>query len=293
MSRLAYKDLEIVGFDGTVLVECEPVLPIVRIKDSDRYFLLEAEHEDPSSAEDIDSESIDFSTRRKIESLAERGLLTLLREPFPAFANAVIAYVNREFLSLADVTIPDVVYSQPLTDDVFVMAGTNIAIEGLLDTWASRSMDQATLELEHFLVTKDKQFCARAEHLAELAICAASNSTLRARIYMRDGLAIMLSDLPERLDNFYRTSVHPEFKDWGWEGFQEQLRRLADVLKLRANYLASAPKEGAAAASRPSAQGDSSELSELIKLSAATREIRDDRERYAEATANIPVPAGH
>ena len=311
MSQLAYEDLEIVGFDGSAVVECEAVLPVAKVKGEDQFFLLDAEYTDPAGMEVIDTELVNFSSHSEIEALARAGHLTLLPKPFPAFPNAVVAYVNREFLNIADVIPADSEKWQMLSEDLFVILDSAAAVEKLLDSWADRIMDNATLLLERFLAiddlaTEDRQLCAQAERFCELAICAASDGTLRARIHLRAGLAIMFSEIPERLDNFYRASVQPEFGNWSWDGFQERVQRLADILKLRGKYFlretVTAKNEQIgqnASAIQAASLRPEDELDELMKLRAKTLRIDDRDMRYAECESianqyrtSTPIPDG-
>lgn len=276
MSILLYEDLEIAGFEGTVLVECELVLPVIRVKKDDLFFKLTTRLPDVSRIEGIDADSLIFSTRSEIEALANEGRVTLLTEPFPAFPKAVVAYVNNEFLRAANVEIPNFVKWQQLSDEVFVFCAPEDTAQQLLDEWATNTMDNATLLLERFFQTQDKQLSAQAEHFTDLALCAATDVTLRARIYLRAGLAVMFSEPPERLDNLYQLSVRRKFPDWSWETFQERLRRLADILRIRVAYW------GASGSSSPSLLRDLLVFQQIDNLEERYLECQSMAQRYRE-----------
>lgn len=266
MSSLAFEDLEIVGFDGTVLVECEAVLPVARHKPTDLFFKLVA----GSDSQRLATEFISFSTKDEIEAYVKEGRLTLLPEPVAAFAGAVVVYVDENLLAAADIQLPDYIRWQQLMPHVWVGCSTQEVVEDLLDYWATRLMNEATLLLEEFFLENNQKLCKRAEYLTDMALCAAEGATLRARIYLRAGVSIMFSDTPERLDNLYQLTVRHEFKDWTWETFQVRLRRLIDLLKDRASIRRSRRKE------------DESSYKAIIDAALDARSIQNIWERYAE-----------
>lgn len=209
MSRLAYEDLEIVGFDGTVLVECETVLPIARHKPSDQFFKLTTDNSHPDTdtplstqpLSELEVNLISFFSRDEIDAYIQEGRLTLLPEAVPAFAGAMVVYVNEEFLVAAGSQLPEPFYWQHLSPQTWVACGHQEVLEDLLNHWGTLLLGEATERLEQFFLENDQELCSYAEHLTDLALCAANDLTLRSRIYLRSGLAVMLSDIPERLDN--------------------------------------------------------------------------------------------
>src|SRR5687768_12592326 len=73
-ASLGADDLEIVGFNGTPLVECGRALPVVRRKSSDRFFKLSVQSGGTPALE---------CDRRQLQSFSNEGRLTLLARPIP------------------------------------------------------------------------------------------------------------------------------------------------------------------------------------------------------------------
>src|SRR5688572_20215134 len=225
MSIINYEQLEIVGFEGTPIVECEMVLPVGRVVVDDVFFKFEGRRSNAFRAEGIDRNKIVFYSREEIQSLVEEGRVTILREPFAAMQTPLIAYVYDEFLQAAESRLPDSIPNQRLSEHIRVLCGRADALENLLDEWATRLMDNSTAMLERYFQEAQLEFSVEAERLTDLALCAATDVTLRARIYLRAGVAIMLSAQPERLDNLYEFSIRQQFPDWSWTSFKERLKR--------------------------------------------------------------------
>lgn len=283
MSNRGFMDFEIVGFDGNVIVECEMVLPLARHKSTDVYFKLTKDALVESHYGNAPYVSQPQFTRAEINARLEEGRLTLLPRPFPAFQGAMIAYFDSEFLESTEKELPEGFYRQCLSDDVLVVCGTQDRVESLMNLWANQIMNSSTLQLEQYFLTRNKNSSITAERLTDLALCAVaeSNHELRARLHLRQGLALMLSDTPERLDNFYQLTVRRVFPEWSWEAFQTRVIRLSEILAIRAGLHANVH------------QYDRERLPKAVELSKVTSEIEDFHERFAESTENAKAFRRH
>jgi hypothetical protein len=270
MSIINYEQLEIVGFEGTPLVECEMVLPVGRVVVDDVFFKFEGRHSNAFRAEGIDRNKIVFYSREEIQSLVEEGRVTILRETFAAMRTPLIAYVYDEFLQAAESRLPDSIPNQRLSEHIRVLCGRADALEHLLDEWATRLMDNSTAMLEGYFHEAQLEFSVEAERLTDLALCAATDVTLRARIYLRAGVAIMLSAQPERLDNLYEFSIRQQFPDWSWTSFKERLKRMVEILRMKAEFKL-----------REISPPDN--VPDLLPVSCVVSQIENPAERYAES----------
>ena len=225
-----YKDLEIVGFDGSLHVACGRFLPIVRDKSTDRFYKL-------SPRRGADSTMADYSPEQ-IKALSADNQITLLSTARPAFPLAMVVFVSQQALDSASVQLPiDFAWQEiPLTGWV----GCNVDEQSLafLSKLARVLMAKATEELVDFFASQQESSCLRAKELIDMARAATTGMagvptrdlTLRAQILLRYAIALKYSNTPERLDNVFELAIHREFPEWTWESFQTRVTRLSEML---------------------------------------------------------------
>jgi hypothetical protein len=221
-----YAELEIVGFEGSARTACGYSLPVVRYKGTQEFFKLSIRNQAHKSIAPV--------LASEIESFQRRGDITLLAHPIPAFENAMAIYVKRVLLDAASVTLPDAFAWQSLAEDLWVAFATEFEVVQIINRWGRILTNHSTALLREFLFTEEnEELRNKAERLARLALMAASDSSLRAQIYLRYGTAVKLSNTPERLDNVYEFIIQREFPEWDWESFQKRLVRFLDLLRIK------------------------------------------------------------
>jgi hypothetical protein len=242
MSKYRHDDFEVYGFEGTALIECELVLPVLRQVATDKFL--------KGALEDITGESHALFTRGEIERLAEERELTILPAARPCVPRARVLYVTADFLANVTEQPPHRSYWQELEPMVWAACAPEQDLRALMDDWARKLIVGSTNALVRFLHSHEEDLRDEAERLAEFALCAGSHASLRASTYFRYGLAITESSTPERLQHFFEMFIQPEFTNWTWETFLEDLRRFKYTLRIREPARAISVKATSTAAAR-------------------------------------------
>jgi hypothetical protein len=218
-------------------------------------------------------------TRAEADKIARQEGLTFLPEPVAAFEGAMVIYVTASLLDSVDEWLPPSMDWQILREGIWVACSHKSVVDELMNRWGEVLMNKATDLLERIIYTHDRGLAANVEHLSDLALCVAGSETLRARIYLRSGLAITLSSTPERLDNLYQLIIRREFRDWTWDEYRKRLDRLAEILRLRISLMKEPGRtEGAR-------QTEERSFQDIAQLSSHLDGIEDIAERYAECEA--------
>jgi hypothetical protein len=289
MSATPYDEFEIVGFEGGIAVECETVLPIARHIKTDLFAKYVAplirsgtqssagHHIEPIPR--LPPNPAAMFTRAEADKIARQEGLTFLPEPVAAFEGAMVIYVTASLLDSVDEWLPPSMDWQILREGIWVACSHKSVVDELMNRWGEVLMNKATDLLERIIYTHDRGLAANVEHLSDLALCVAGSETLRARIYLRSGLAITLSSTPERLDNLYQLIIRREFRDWTWDEYRKRLDRLAEILRLRISLMKEPSRtEGAR-------QTEERSFQDIAQLSSHLDGIEDIAERYAECEA--------
>lgn len=225
MSDYHHDEFEVYGFEGTVIIECEMVLPVLRHVATDRFL--------KGSLEDGAAQAHAYFGRGEIERLAAERELTVLPEPRPCVPRARVLYVSGDFLAGVGEESPRGGGWQELAPQVWAASAPEEELRPLLEGWARRLVDASTDAFVHYLHSREEPLLATAERLAEFSLCATADAGLRASTYFRYGLAITESNTSERLQHLFEMFIQPEFPDWPWETFLEDLRRFKNTLRLR------------------------------------------------------------
>jgi hypothetical protein len=241
MKAFPPNEIEIVGFNGTMLIECGRALLVAQHKPSHRFFKLSLTNQNRA-----------FFTQQEIAAFNQTGRLTLLPKPMsaesiPGFPRAMAIYAKRELLDAAESNLPKSFLGepfewQPLSNDTWAACASVDALEQLMESWGRTVLEKADAVLVDYFTPPDPkrrnpELCTQADRLTELALGAAHKQELRHSIYLRSGIALLFSKTPERLMNLYDFVFRHEFKETTWEHFLESLRKLGDVLQTRATIL--------------------------------------------------------
>lgn len=229
---LNYEDLEIFGFEAVVPeVECAAARVFVRVIESDSYFRL---------SRSITADSVRLLSRADISSMEEEGRITLLPSALDAMPDALALYVSQVFLDAAGTHLSDSLLWSDHTwqrlgrDDrgLWVTCAPRVDVIDQMDRWAHLLMEKSTNLLAEYLADDKPEMAAQAQNLLDLALEAANDASLRERLQLRLGLALLPTDSVDEVFNLYRV-VAAENPAWTWSSYHQQIKALAELLRLR------------------------------------------------------------
>lgn len=243
-------DLDIVGFIGSVLVDCARNQAVAQLRGTDKCFRLAASGEIKRNQQYYSSVELgNFSSLR---------MLTLLPKPVPGTLESMVVYVTRRFLEVFDYQGPEDLSGsfdwQRLSPDLDYQNETNESlneknrlqegawaasadrgvIEIEMNRWARRLIRLAADKMLDYYAKHNSYLREEAEQIINMALYAARSRLLRAHAYVYYGAIIIESDTEDRLDRLFEKHIKSNF-DWTWETYQVRVRRLIDVLRIKAS----------------------------------------------------------
>lgn len=273
-----YSDYDIVGFDSTPTAECGRSLPLLRQRTTNSFFTLtnptHHPHQEPPLHEDL------------IHSWSNERRITMLPRSVPAFPNAVAVYVRENPLHEASPPRPNRLEHTTLTwqklPDLTPLSWVTLVpldiSTALLDHWGSAFRDLSTRLLGDHLADRQETTRHKAEIAAQTARAAAISPRLRCEVFLRHGLAVLLSTTPERLNTIFNIIVHKEYPRWSRDDFVSLIHNLGDILSARVplqNASARAPIAPQKARAWDPLLRAAQDISALKTNAARTRRARD------------------
>ena len=239
MKNFQCNEVVIVGFDGTVGVECGRAAPVAYDRESDRYFKV------PGGPGDFKVEAV--YTEQEIKEYERAGHLTMLDttryQPVPAFSGVVAVFVTQQLLDAirhkSPPSLPErdnnwqlLPESEGGGESVWVtFLEENVSLR-LLDSWAEGLMAECTTLLEAFFLQNEDSSRKRAEYLADVGLCTAKDPDLRIALFTLYGLTLKHSLSPGRIESLYDLTVRFEFPGLSEvKDFHRRLDRLEEDLR--------------------------------------------------------------
>lgn len=269
-------EIQVVGFSGSVLADCGR-------KKALGYW------EDRANDKKAEADGLYFSVldngttfkpryvwhRNEVEAMRAERRMTLLSGPLPAAVDAVVVYVTRDFLQALGLNRPEnlpgnfrwqVVEATPADAEAqgagaalseiqarrgpWAMCASAKAAETQLDEWASRLLRKATDQMIAYYASTDEAFRQQAEDLTQMALDAACDLPLRAKIYVCFAAAFLSSPAEVHLTNIFNYEISPQFPQWTWDSFKTALQHFIDLLRIKASALTVERKAPVAVAER-------------------------------------------
>lgn len=232
MPHVPREEIDIVGFEGSFVVECGQGLPVALHRQTKRYFKLD----------DTDPAPPSYVTGEEIRAQERARVITRLPEPLARVPHGMVLFATAAFLRTAGLAVPGRVEDQTVAWQVVEADGQQAQVaylaeplvRAILDDWGRHLRRQSYEALLRYYDTKQEPLVARAEELADLGICAALDPDLREDLYKLLGLAMLLSEADE-LENWHSCIIHPEFPYWTWDGFLRDVTALADKIRAAAD----------------------------------------------------------
>jgi hypothetical protein len=238
-----FGDLEIVGFDGTILpnVHCDESLPLVRSKSTGAYFLLSSQSTGSDAIQGESEIAIPTYSQDEIGHLVEEGRLTLLRTPAQAFKDAVVVYVSNELLLESGSKLTSTISGEVLkwqeqqTPDIlaYVCPISRNNARRLMDSWAARLLASIDNSLVTMFLDQDFEIAASIERAAEMGLDAVRDPKLSERIYLRLGSTLLCQGSIEHLMNMY-PAIQRDHPTWTKDSFLTQVTDTLEIMKARA-----------------------------------------------------------
>jgi hypothetical protein len=220
--------LEIVGFNGSPLVECGRALPIVRRPSDGMYCVLQSLPADSPQS---------WHTEEEADAYASSGRWTkfvtpILLSPTCFSGNdgvpvgqLMVLFADEHMLDTAD-RLPRREYHHDERfvwrrlaghpDTIQAACGSAEAVERLLDDWAQGLLRRFDAM---YHLGRDRKYLKR---IADLALCAARARTLRWRAYLRYASVQDADQVRRTFESF----THREFPGTSWEAFLGEVTSL-------------------------------------------------------------------
>jgi len=233
MSERWFDDLEIVGFNGAPLVECGRALPIARRKSDGMHCVLELRQDGSPPNWHGEQEAADYADAQRwtlfeTPVFVPRSCCLDTKECPPR--QPMVVFADETMLDTAD-RLPrppmpgdDYLIWRRLkgySDRVRAACGSAETVEPLLNDWAC-----ALLKRFDAMYSLGRD-CEYLKRIADFALCAAKERSLRWRSYLRYATAQEADRVRSTFEKFTRR----EFPDVGWEAFVTELECLRDVLR--------------------------------------------------------------
>jgi len=224
--------LEIVGFNGTPLVECGRALPIARRKSDRMCCVFEISN---------GMDKLQWCHEEMAQEFASEQRWTLFRRSLNVPQSCVnsaqdftsqpmVVYTNQRLLDYADLPLRADLWNgeylnwkqlEGLPDDVLATCGSSEAMESLLNHWGRGLLNRF-----------DAMFHLGREHnylfrIADFALCASLERSLRWKSYLR----YTLVQTPEKVKRTFDTFISREFRDVTWDAFIQARAELSAVLQ--------------------------------------------------------------
>jgi hypothetical protein len=230
MINVNSSNLLIVGFDGSASAPCGISLPVLYSEDTDRCFKLSPR----TSLAEI-RRSYPFA---EIEKWSRDRLITLLTSRVRLDSNQNdprVLYISSGFIEYLGCSHPGQLGTdfawQAVGEDRWATTGDKLTLERFLEDSSNRFLGVSTSALADFFATYRPLNLAKTQDLADLALSASRDPHLRSRIYLRYGAALIHSSTPERIENLFNFIFSPEYPDWTFDAFVEEITRFSKLLK--------------------------------------------------------------
>ena len=191
-SLIDVNDVDVIGLAGSVLVECGTSLPIIQRR-SDKMFCRFV----------VGSSPLQWFPASELNQLISEGRISPFDLPValpssggtPQVEQPAVIYLNQEFITQAEVTLPAAIDGLAcswihLPKETVATSATCLPrsiAEKLLNGWAEKIL--AKLD-EHLTEERSPTSVERMLQLADLGLCAATNKSLRWRLYLRYGASM-------------------------------------------------------------------------------------------------------
>lgn len=257
MNGLRSDDLEIAGFNGSPLVECDYTLPVARRKSDGMYCVLESVEASATLAWHHEGEAAEFARAGRWTRLREplsfpRSCLSerdgrLVREPTVVYAAHVVleeagrlewptAFRGELFLWRR---------LEGYDDSMQAACGSAETVEALLDEWATG------LEQRFNVMYHEGRDMDSLKRVADFMLCAAVSRPIRWQAYLRYAMA----QKPDRVRPTFDAFTRNEFPNVSWEGFLDHFKSLREVLKARSVYSPQSSASSSTVATRVKLRG--------------------------------------
>jgi len=230
-SLIDVNDVDVIGLAGSALVECGTSLPVIQRR-SDKMFCRFV----------VGSAPLQWSPANELDRLISEGRISPFDSPVPLLLPAgspqaeqpAVIYLNQEFMTQANVTLPVAIDGLPCTwsrlpkEAVATSASClpkSIA-EKLLDKWADKLLTKLD---EHLSEERSPASVERMLHLADLGLCAATDKSLRWRLYLRYGSSMA----PDRVRRTFDSFIQREFPDCKWDFYLSEMKDVQKVIGSR------------------------------------------------------------
>lgn len=232
MSDRWFDDLEIVGFNGAPLVECGRALPVARRKSGGMHRVLELRDDGSPTNWHSEQEATDYAGAQRWTMFDNPVFVPqscCLDGEDSRTCHPMVVFADETMLDTAD-RLP----RPPMPGDDYLIwrklrgysdrfqaaCGSAETIESLLNDWACALLKRFDAM---YSLGRDPEYLKR---IADFALCAAKDRSLRWRSYLRYATA---QDADRVRSTFEKFTVR-EFPDVGWEAFIKELLCLRDVL---------------------------------------------------------------
>jgi len=233
MNGTGNANLEIVGFNGSPVVECGRALAVARRKADGMHCVLESAGDGTASAWYDEEEAAAFAEARRWSRLREPLPLPrscrphpdgrLVRQPMMVFAaQALLDTVGRETWP-AEFRGELFLWGrlEQYDDSIQAACGSAESVESLLDDWGM------CLKKRYDAMYHDGRDRASCKRVADFMLCAARTRGLRWQAHLRYAMV----QEPERLRQTFDAFTRNEFPSMPFEAYLEEIKNLDAVLK--------------------------------------------------------------
>gem|GEM_PF-3843555 len=226
------KDVDVIGLAGSALVECGTSLPVIQRR-SDQMFCRFV----------VGSTPLQWFPASELEQLISEGRISPFDSPVPlpttgGTPNAeqpAVIYLNQEFITQADVTLPVAIDGVPCTwirlpKEAVATSATCLprsSAEKLLNGWAEKLLTKLD---KHLTIERSASSVEHLLHLADLGLCAATNKSLRWRLYLRYGASMA----PDRVRRTFDSFIQREFPACQWDSYLSEMTDFQKVIASQA-----------------------------------------------------------
>ncbi|MCE9643397.1 MAG: hypothetical protein K8Q97_03750 [Candidatus Andersenbacteria bacterium] len=218
--------MEIIGLNGEPLVECGTSLPVLKYTEDGFFHVpvikgLPIHHHPDELAGFVQNKSITMFNA------------TI---PFPTSAERPrVVFANKAFIDLAEQGLPEHSEDWPCAwvtvKDQGVQMFATCASENVAKKWLDACAKIILEKFDQTITSAEHESGIDRESLhryADIALCAATNRSLRFRLWVR--YCAMMK--PEKVRRMFDTLFNKEFTRCPWENFQERVNRFVEQLRI-------------------------------------------------------------
>ncbi len=235
MSTLKASEIEIVGFNGSPLVECGRSLPVAQRKSDGWSCVFNLSRT---------IEALIWHSPDEVASFADARQWTKLVTPVsvpndcidPATeeitSQPMVIYFQQTLQGDSDCRLPRGNRSVPNlkwellsgSDSGYLAAcAPEAAVEAVLNDWAEWLLKRFDA------MVGSRRDRADLKRIADFALCAARSRTLRWKSFLR----YAATQEPEKVQRTFDWFIHPEFPQTTWDSFLGELKKLQDLCQAR------------------------------------------------------------